>query len=91
MPEQPLYRIVSRVYETGGPGFPVVEHIFNGRTYSQALAFFRAHLRSDSFLRSCLTTGYYTGFSCREEHSCHRFEQGQWVMQRCLIDVGELL
>lgn len=31
--------------------YPVVEHIFSGRTEEEAFGYFKAHLKTDSFLK----------------------------------------
>ena len=45
--------------------FPIVVHTFNGKTKTEAMGYFRAHLKTDSFLRGCTETGYYGLIPCR--------------------------
>ena len=45
---------------------PVVTHVFHGETKEQAIAFYKAHLRSDAFLRKC-NAGGFKGMKCRNE------------------------
>lgn len=63
---QPAFRLVSRIYEKEQP-FPIVIHIFYGRTPEQAQSFYRAHQKSDRFLSGCIN-GAFMQMPCREEH-----------------------
>lgn len=51
--------IIVDTYEQGM--YPVVTHIFRGKTLDEAKSYFRAHMKTDSFLRSAVNTGYYKG------------------------------
>lgn len=51
--------IVVDIYENGM--YPVVTHIFRGKTIQEARDYFQAHMKTDSFLRSAVNTGYYKG------------------------------
>jgi hypothetical protein len=55
--------IIVQTFEEGGRT-PVVTHIFHGKTYSQALGFYKAHLRADRFLRDC-NDGHFGKMACR--------------------------
>ena len=57
------YDLIVETYEAGG-AHPVVTHIFHGNTPGQAKAFYRAHLRSDAFLRKC-NSGHFGKMPCR--------------------------
>lgn len=57
------YDLTVETYEEGGL-HPVVTHIFHGDSPGQALAFYRAHLKSDAFLRKC-RTGHFGKMPCR--------------------------
>jgi hypothetical protein len=41
--------------------YPVVSHIFYGKTLTEARAYFQAHMGTDSFLRDAVKTGYFRG------------------------------
>lgn len=45
----------------------VVEHRFFGETQEKAAAIYRAHLKTDAFLRGCVTAGAWTSVACRTE------------------------
>jgi hypothetical protein len=51
--------IVVDIYESDM--YPVVTHIFRGKTLSEAREYFQAHMKTDSFLRGAVNTGYYKG------------------------------
>ena len=51
--------IVVDIYER--EIYPIVTHIFRGKTMSEAKSYFKAHMKTDSFLRSAVNTGYYIG------------------------------
>lgn len=57
------YDLTVETYEEGGQ-HPVVTHVFHGESPKQALAFYRAHLRSDKFLRDC-ARGHFGRMPCR--------------------------
>ena len=39
--------------------YPVVSHVFYGKTIEEARSYLKAHMRTDSFLRSAVNTGYF--------------------------------
>ena len=49
------WRMVVDIYELSvGYDYPVVRHIFTGRTPEEARAYFQAHLETDEFMRGCV-------------------------------------
>lgn len=78
------YRIVSEIFEEGAD-FPAVTHIFRGKSERQAMAFLRAHLKSDSFFRSCATAGNFADFKCHEKRRLEHYRPGEgWLVVRSL-------
>ena len=60
-----IWRLIVDIYEEGTTAYPVVTHIFNGRTQQEAEGYYEAHLRADAFLRGCAVGGHYEhAFSC---------------------------
>lgn len=57
------FDLTVETYEEGGE-HPVVTHVFHGKTPEQAVAFYRAHLKSDKFLRDCVR-GRFGKMPCR--------------------------
>jgi len=45
--------------------YPVVTHIFYGKTTEEARGYFKAHMKTDSFLRAAVNTGCYKGMRVR--------------------------
>ena len=63
-----LWACVHRIYESEvGDAYPVVEHVFYGRTRDEAVHYFHSHMKTDSFLRGCETKGRWDGVKCRTE------------------------
>ena len=52
------------IYETGHT-YPVVRHIFFGRTRKEAEHYHESHLKTDSFMRSCEQKKKFDTFRCR--------------------------
>ena len=48
------------VFEEGNT-YPAVSHIFYGETTVEAQEYFKAHMKTDSFLRAAVHTGRYKG------------------------------
>jgi hypothetical protein len=45
--------------------YPAVTHVFHGETAAEAQGYFKAHMKTDSFLRAAVNTGYYKGMRVR--------------------------
>ena len=57
--------VIHDTFEAGQP-MPVVRHIFYAPTREKAMAFYRAHLKTDAFMRECTRKGNFQGkFKCR--------------------------
>lgn len=52
------------IFEADFP-FPVVRHEFRGKDLAQALGFYYAHLKTDQFMRDCVTIGRFFNLGCR--------------------------
>lgn len=52
-------RVVVDIYESDM--YPVVTHIFHGKTLEEARSYFKAHMKTDRFLREAVNTGYFNG------------------------------
>lgn len=75
-------RIVSQIYEPAGVGwgYPVVEHIFSGRSWKEAEGYFASHRKSDAFFNDCIACGCFAGdVECVERSHREIFRGGQWV------------
>lgn len=59
------FDLVVETYEGRNP-LPVVTHTFHGKSPEQAQAFYRAHLKADSFMRGC-KSGHFANFRCRNK------------------------
>ncbi len=71
------WRIVQNIYE-GDEREPTLTHVFYGETRKRAGEVYQAHMRSDSFMRDCVTQGRFSDFSCRAESYLERKERGVW-------------
>jgi len=49
--------------------YPVVSHIFYGKTLKEAKGYITAHMGTDSFLRDAVKTGYWKGMRVQVEIS----------------------
>lgn len=50
--------------EAAGDSYPVVQHVFRGKTRAEAMRYYRSHLHTDSFLRGCVERGRWRDVSC---------------------------
>jgi len=66
-----LYIIRVDIYEEASDyAYPIVTHLFQGRTREEAKGYHEAHRRSDSFLRQCEDRGMFQGgVRCRARTS----------------------
>ena len=55
------------IYEPAGAGmgYPVVSHVFYGKTKKEAQGYFDAHMGTDSFMRQCVEKGRFADFRCK--------------------------
>ena len=56
--------LIVDIYEAPSP-YPIVTHRFNGATAEEALAYFLAHLRSDTYLQGCTQHSAYKNIACK--------------------------
>jgi hypothetical protein len=53
------------IYEqTVGPKYPVVQHVFWGKTKAEAKGYYEAHLETDSFFKACIADGKFGDIEC---------------------------
>lgn len=50
-------QVIVDIYESDM--YPVVTHIFHGKTIGEARSYFKAHMKTDRFLREAVNTGYF--------------------------------
>ena len=63
-----LHKLTVEIYEASvGDEYPVVVHIFYGKTKKEAASYFKAHMSTDSFLRDCELSGCFKTVECRTE------------------------
>jgi hypothetical protein len=74
---RPKFRVVSYIYEEGAD-YPVVTHVFCGMTAEQAQRTYRAHQKTDAFLRGCIA-GRFGEMKCKEEHKLQRWSGASWI------------
>lgn len=55
-----VYRIVVETFEPGNT-FPILIHVFQGKTSREAEAYVKAHEKSDVFFWECGTKGVFAG------------------------------
>ena len=65
-----MWSLHIKIYEQ--PPYPVVEHIFRGRTKREAMGYYESHLKTDSFLRDCVRHERFQGISCHAVASWRR-------------------
>ncbi len=55
------------IYEPAGAGmgYPVLRHIFYGKTKTEAQGYYDAHLTTDTFFAGCVLRGRFGDFDCR--------------------------
>ena len=74
-----IWRVVEHIYE-GKDNEPVLTHVFYGETPSGAWAIRRAHMQTDSFLKSCATDRRFRDFTCHTSSYVERLNaRGEWV------------
>ena len=50
-----------------GENYPVVEHVFYGRTKAECEKYYQAHMKSDRFMRSCVQNNRFNSVNCWSE------------------------
>jgi len=60
-----IYGLSVDIFEESiGEEYPVVTHVFYGKTKKEVLQYYKAHLKTDSFFRGCLESNNYKGIRC---------------------------
>lgn len=70
-----LYHVTVHIYEAAAEySYPVVTHIFMGKTRDEAWGYHAAHRRTDSFLKTCEDRGVFG-----QEVRCRAIVSEGWV------------
>lgn len=60
------YQLVVDIYEKATKeAYPVVRHIFVGKTKDEAQGYFGSHMKTDEFMRDCVKKGKWEQVECR--------------------------
>jgi len=60
-----IHALYIDIYEKETWGnYPVVQHVFRGKTRAEAMRYYRSHLHTDFFLRGCVERGKWRDVSC---------------------------
>lgn len=61
-----MWAVIVDTYEPEGMGtaHPILRHIFYGRTQEEAVGYYRAHRKTDAFLRRCVDQQNWSGIYC---------------------------
>jgi hypothetical protein len=68
-----MWALHVQIFEQAVPGYPVVEHIFFGKTQQEAQHVANAHAKADKFFAGCTQKGDYQGITCRYESFWRQF------------------
>ena len=69
-----FYEVTVKIYEEATAyAYPVVTHVFSGKTRKEAWGYHDAHRKSDSFLRGCEDKGRFG-----ERVKCHAVVTERW-------------
>ena len=61
-----LHQLIVDTFEASvGTGYPVLRHIFYGKTKEEARGYYQAHLTTDAFLRGCTLEQHFKAIKCR--------------------------
>ena len=70
-----LWVVVHSIFEEASAyAYPIVVHQFYGRTQEEAEGYFRAHKRTDEFLRGCDDKGKWKMVTCKSVKQLFRFD-----------------
>jgi len=56
-----IYQVRVDIFEPSTKGFPVVTHLFNGRSKEEAWHYHESHRKSDRFLKDCEDKHLFAG------------------------------
>ena len=61
-----IWKLVVDIYEPAGVGwdYPVVRHEFFGKTQAEAEGYFNSHMKTDVFMRDCVTRQRWERVEC---------------------------
>jgi len=61
------YALIHDIYEEDtGSAYPIVRHIFYGKTRDEVRHYLQSHMKTDSFLRGCERNGRWTDVKCQK-------------------------
>jgi hypothetical protein len=61
-----IYALRQDIYEKGvGDAYPVVSHIFYGKSENEAKGYYDAHMTTDQFMRDCTKRGRWEQVECK--------------------------
>lgn len=72
------HRVVVSIFEEG-KDYPAVVHIFYGQNVGEAQAYFKAHMRTDSFLEACVTKKRFANMTCHAEKKVEHWDGQRWT------------
>lgn len=73
MARKARWAYIVNVFEASvGRDYPVVSHVFYGKTQSEATDYYEAHLETDEFLRDCVARGQWDEVECWSESHWER-------------------
>jgi hypothetical protein len=60
-----MWALHVKIYESEvGDAYPVVEHVFRGKTKAEAQGYYESHLKTDTFLRNCVEKSRWRDVNC---------------------------
>ncbi len=63
-----MWALHVKIFEKNvGRAYPVLEHIFRGRTKSEASGYYESHLKTDDFLYGCVAKSKLKSIACSHE------------------------
>lgn len=73
--------VINDTYEPRGAGttYPVVRHIFYGRTCKEATGYAKAHSKTDVFYRDCNEDGQYKSIVCPSFFELDPHADDRWL------------
>ena len=65
-----MYALTQDIYEKAvGDAYPVVRHVFYGKTRDEAQRYFDAHMTTDQFMRDCTERGQWDEVVCQPQEA----------------------
>ncbi len=67
-----MWSLHIKIYES--ETYPIMEHVFRGRTKKEANGYYESHLKTDAFLRGCVKSGRWENVDCHAEARWERIQ-----------------